>query len=53
MEKLENQENGPVSFDGVEIPDADREMFAAQLEIMLRRLKAINKDLYNPHKNKK
>ena len=44
MEKLSNEED---------IPEADREMFAAQVEIMLKRLKLINKELYNPNKNKK
>lgn len=53
LEKLSNNEYGPASYDGEEIPDADREMFAAQLEIMLRRLKTINKEKYNPNKNKK
>ena len=53
LEKLSNSEDGPASYDGEEIPDDDREMFAAQLEIMLRRLKTINKEKYNPNKNKK
>lgn len=53
LDKLSTGEDGPASFDGTEIPEADREMFAGQLEIMLRRLKAINKELYNPNKNKK
>lgn len=53
LEKLSNNEYGPASYDGEEIPDDDREMFAAQLEIMLRRLKTINKEKYNPNKNKK
>ncbi|MBQ6787512.1 MAG: helix-turn-helix transcriptional regulator [Lachnospiraceae bacterium] len=53
MNKLATNEDGPASYDGEEIPDDDREMFAAQLEIMLRRLKTINKEKYNPNKNKK
>ena len=53
MEKLNNQEEGPASFDGQDIPEDDRELFATQLEAMLVRLKKINKDLYNPNKNKK
>ena len=53
MEKLNNQEDGPASFDGQDLPEDDRELFAAQLEAMLVRLKKINKDLYNPNKNKK
>lgn len=53
MNKLSNDEDGPASYDGENIPEDDREMFAAQLEIMLRRLKTINKEKYNPNKNKK
>lgn len=53
MEKLNNQEAGPASFDGSDIPEDDRELFSAQLEAMLIRLKKINKELYNPNKNKK
>lgn len=53
MSKLSNQEDGPASFEGTDIPEADQELFAGQIELMLRRLKAINKDLYNPTKNKK
>lgn len=53
MEKLVNKEDGPAAFDGNEIPDEDVEMFAGQVEIMLRRLKAINKEKYNPYKNKR
>ena len=53
MNKLNSKEAGPASFDGNDIPEDDRELFATQLEAMLIRLKKINKDLYNPNKNKK
>lgn len=53
MEKLTNKEYGPAAFDGDDIPEEDQELFAGQLELMLRRLKTINKEKYNPHKNKK
>lgn len=53
MEKLKNGEDGPASFEGTDIPEADQELFAGQIELMLRRLKAINKEKYNPYKNKK
>lgn len=53
MHKLKNGEDGPASFEGTDIPEADQELFAGQLELMLRRLKAINKEKYNPNKNKK
>lgn len=51
--KLLNKEDGPASYEGTDIPDDDIEMFAGQIELMLRRLKAINKEKYNPTKNKK
>lgn len=51
--KLENKEDGPASYDGEEIPDDDIELFMGQVELMLRRLKTINKEKYNPNKNKK
>lgn len=53
MEKLSNKEYGPAAFDGDDIPEDDQALFAGQLELMLRRLKSINKEKYNPHKNKK
>lgn len=53
MGKLSSKEAGPASFDGNDIPEDDRELFATQLEAMLIRLKKINKELYNPNKNKK
>lgn len=53
MEKLSSKDAGPASFDGEDISESDRELFAGQLELMLTRLKKINKELYNPNKNKK
>ena len=52
MEKLSSKEYGPAAYDGEDIPEDDQELFAGQLELMLRRLKAINKEKYNPNKNK-
>ena len=49
--KLQNGEEGVASFEGVDIPPEDQELFLGQVELMLRRLKAINKVKYNPHKN--
>jgi len=49
--KLKSREEGPAAYDGEEIPEEDIDMFAGQVEIMLRRLKAINKEKYNPRKN--
>lgn len=53
MAKLTSQEYGPAAYDGEDIPEADQELFAGQVELMLRRLKKINKEKYNPNKNKK
>ena len=53
MEKLNNKKDGPASFEGTDIPEEDQELFAGQLELMLRKLKVINKEKYNPNKNKK
>lgn len=52
-DKLVNKECGPASFDGEDIPAEDIDLFLGQVELMLRRVKAKNKEKYNPHKNKK
>jgi len=52
-EKLSNQENGPVNYEGTDIPEDDIDLFLGQVEIMLRRLKPINKEKYNPNKYEK
>lgn len=51
--KLTNRDDGPVNYDGNDIPDDDLDLFLGQVEIMLRRLKPINKEKYNPNKYKK
>lgn len=51
--KLTNKELGPAAYDGQDIPEDDIDLFMGQVELMLRRLKTINKEKYNPHKNKK
>lgn len=53
MNKLESGEDGPASYDGEEISPEAAELFRDELEIALKRLKIINKEKYNPHKNKK
>lgn len=52
MGKLTSKEYGPAAYDGEDIPEEDQELFAGQLELMLRKLKKINKVKYNPYKNK-
>lgn len=51
--KLMNSEDGPASYDGTAIPEADAELLLGQIELMMKRLKPINKEKYNPNKNKK
>lgn len=53
MEKLSNKEYGPAAYDGQDLSDESLELFRDELEIALKRLKLINKEKYNPNKNKK
>lgn len=51
--KLLNGADGPLSYDGEPIPEEDAELLLGQIELMMRRLKPINKEKYSPNKNKK
>lgn len=51
-DKLLNNEEGPASYDGEPIPEDDAELLLGQIELMMRRLKPINKEKYNPNKSK-
>ena len=51
--KLLNGSDGPLSYDGEPITKEDAELLLGQIELMMRRLKPINKEKYNPNKNKK
>ena len=51
--KLMSGENGPLSFDGEPVSNEDVELLLGQIELMMHRLKPINKEKYNPNKNKK
>lgn len=53
IQKLRNNESGPASYDGKPISEDDIDLLAGQIELMMRRLKVINKEKYNPNKNKK
>lgn len=53
MEKLSSKEYGPAAYDGEELSDESAALFKEELEIALKRLKLINKEKYNPNKNKK
>ena len=51
--KLLSGSDGPLSYDGEPIPEEDAELLLGQIELMMRRLKPINKEKYNPNKNNK
>ena len=51
--KLLNGTDGPLSYEREPIPEEDAELLLGQIELMMRRLKPINKEKYNPNKNKK
>lgn len=51
--KLATKEFGPVSYNGQMLSEESAELFLEEMEIALKRLKLINKEKYNPHKNKK
>ena len=51
--KLMNGSDGPLSYDGDPVSTEDAELLLGQIELMMRRLKPINKEKYNPNKNKK
>lgn len=51
--KLLSGADGPLSYEGEPIPEDDAELLLGQIELMMRRLKPINKEKYNPNKNKK
>ena len=53
MGKLANQESGPAAYDGEALDPEAADLFREELEIALKRLKIINKEKYNPYKNKK
>lgn len=53
MTKLMTGEDGPASYDGMELDPEAAELFRDELEIALRRLKIINKEKYRPDKYKK
>lgn len=51
MDKISSKADGPASYDGEELSPESLELFRGELEIALKRLKLINKEKYNPHKN--
>lgn len=53
MEKLSSGADGPASYNGENLSPEAAELFRDELKIALKRLKIINKEKYNPYKNKK
>lgn len=51
--KLTSGESGPANYNGQELSPESSELFLEEIEIALKRLKLINKEKYNPNKNKK
>lgn len=52
MSKLELKEYGPAAYNGEDLSEESVALFKEELEIALKRLKLINKEKYNPNKNK-
>ncbi|WP_434310472.1 helix-turn-helix domain-containing protein [Hominifimenecus sp. rT4P-3] len=53
MKKISSGADGSASYDGEPLSPESLELFRGELEIALQRLKLINKEKYNPLKNKK
>ncbi|OUP80885.1 UNVERIFIED_ORG: transcriptional regulator [Lacrimispora saccharolytica] len=53
MEKIQNGKDGPLRFNGDEIDPESLEFLRDAIGMSLRHLKIINKEKYNPYKNKK
>lgn len=53
MEKIENGEDGPLCYNGEEVDKESLELLRDAIGMSLRHLKIVNKEKYNPHKNKK
>ena len=52
MEQCENNENGPLYYDGEEIDETSRILIRNAFEYIIRETKKENKVKYNPNKNK-
>ncbi len=53
MEKIESGEDSPLRYNGEEIDEESKELLRDAIGMSLRHLKIINKEKYNPRKNKK
>lgn len=53
MDKIESGEDGPLRYNGEEIDEESLVLLRDAIGMSLRHLKIINKEKYNPNKNKK
>ena len=53
MDKIESGEDGPLYYNDEPIDEESLHLLRAAIGMSLRHLKIINKEKYNPHKNKK
>lgn len=53
MNDIKNQDDGPIYFNGEEIDDVSLDLLENALESAMKQLKIINKEKYNPNKNKR
>lgn len=53
MGKIETGEDSPLYYNGEEVDQESKELLRDAIGMSLRHLKIINKEKYNPHKNKK
>lgn len=53
MNKVRSGEDGPLHYNGEELDPESLDLFENAMELALRTLKTINKEKYNPNKNKK
>ncbi|MCI8659583.1 MAG: helix-turn-helix transcriptional regulator [Lachnospiraceae bacterium] len=53
MDKIETGEDSPLYYNGEEVDQESKELLRDAIGMSLRHLKIINKEKYNPRKNKK
>lgn len=53
MDKIESGEDSPLRYNGEEIDTESKELLRDAIGMSLRHLKIINKEKYNPRRNKK
>jgi transcriptional regulator with XRE-family HTH domain len=53
MEKIKSGEDGPLHYNGEEIDPESLSFLEDAIKLSLKQLKIINKEKYNPNKNKK